>query len=158
MTVAETTAVRAETSILEAEFEVDDMRGEDLGFLRECLVGAGALDVSFTPVMMKKDRPGHRVGVLFEAARESAVEEAIFRRSSTFGFRLRRADRRVLDREIVEVLTEHGPCRVKVGRHRGEIVQVRPEYEDVAKLARATGKQLHEIEAAAVAAFSRDKR
>jgi uncharacterized protein (TIGR00299 family) protein len=139
--------------LLEAEFEVDDMRGEDLGFLRESLAAAGAIDVSFTPVMMKKDRPGHRVTVLFPAARDEAVESAIFRKSSTFGYRIRRVTRRVLEREIVEVATAHGRCRVKIGRHRGEVVQVRPEYEDVAALARTSGRPLNEIEAAAIAAF-----
>jgi pyridinium-3,5-bisthiocarboxylic acid mononucleotide nickel chelatase len=139
--------------LLEAEFDVDDMRGEDLGFLREALAAAGALDVSFTPLMMKKDRPGHRVTVLFPPERDEAIESVIFRRSSTFGYRIRRAMRRVLDREIIEVATAHGRCRVKIGRHRGEVVQVRPEYEDVAALARATGKPLHEVEAAAIAAY-----
>jgi uncharacterized protein (TIGR00299 family) protein len=128
-----------EASVLEAEFEVDDMRGEDLGFLRETLASAGAVDLSFTPVMMKKERPGHRITVLFPVAREQAVEDAIFRSSSTFGFRLRRVERRVLAREVVEVATPFGRCRVKIGRHRGEIVQVRPEYEDVAAIAAWTG-------------------
>jgi uncharacterized protein (DUF111 family) len=140
--------------VLEAEFEVDDMRGEDLGFLRESLVAAGALDVSFAPVMMKKDRPGHRVTVLFPGELDERIEAVIFRRSSTFGYRIRRSMRRVLEREIVEVATPHGRCRVKVGRHRGEVVQVRPEYEDVAALARASGRPLHEIEAAAIAAWA----
>jgi uncharacterized protein (TIGR00299 family) protein len=142
-------------SILQAEFEVDDMRGEDLAFLRESLAAAGALDVSMAPVQMKKDRPGHRVTVLLAAEREEAVERAIFRNSSTFGFRIAPIERRVLEREIATVSTPFGPCRVKIGRHRGEVVQIRPEYEDVAALARATGRPLHEIEAAAITAVRR---
>jgi uncharacterized protein (TIGR00299 family) protein len=139
--------------ILEAEFDVDDMRGEDLGFLRENLGSAGALDVSIAPTQMKKDRPGHRVTVLFQPEREEAVERVIFRHSSTFGFRIRRVERRVLERHVVLVATAVGDCRVKIGRHRGEVVQVRPEYDDVAALARKTGRPLHEIEALAIAAY-----
>jgi uncharacterized protein (TIGR00299 family) protein len=153
MTLADAASGPASASICEAEFEVDDMRGEDLGFLREALAAAGAVDVSIAPVQMKKDRPGHRVLVLFPEAREEAVEAAIFRKSTTFGFRIRRAERRVLDREIVSVTTAFGPCRLKLGRWRGELVQARPEYEDVAALARSSGRPLAEIEAAALAAW-----
>jgi len=143
----------APATIREAEFEVDDMRGEEVGFLREALTAAGALDVSIVAVQMKKDRPGQRVLVLFRAEREVAIEAAIFRGSTTFGFRIRSTERRVLDREIATVTTAFGPCRVKLGRHRGELVQVRPEYEDVAALARSSGRSLQEVEAAAVAAW-----
>jgi uncharacterized protein (TIGR00299 family) protein len=153
MTIAQARAGVTRASILEAEFDVDDMRGEDLGFLREGLQAAGAVDVAFAPIMMKKDRPGHRVTVLFEGAREQAIEDVIFRQSSTYGFRLRTVERRILDREIVEVGTPHGRCRVKIGRHKGEVVQVRPEYEDVAALSRASGRPLPEIEAAVIAAY-----
>jgi uncharacterized protein (DUF111 family) len=90
---------------------------------------------------------------LFDPARQEAIESTIFRKSSTFGFRIRTVWRRVLDREIISVETPFGACRVKLGRHRGQLVQIRPEYEDVAALARANGRALPEIEASAVAAY-----
>jgi pyridinium-3,5-bisthiocarboxylic acid mononucleotide nickel chelatase len=158
MTVASAVSVAGggagtRSSVLEADFDVDDMKGEELGFLRESLAAAGALDVSFAAVQMKKDRPGHHVTVLFTADAEDAIERVIFRRSSTFGYRIRTIERRTLDRESIVIQTAVGACRVKIGRHRGEVVQVRPEYEDVAALARATGFPMHEIEAAVIAAY-----
>ncbi|HYC76019.1 MAG TPA: LarC family nickel insertion protein [Planctomycetota bacterium] len=133
--------------VLEAEFEVDDMRPEHLAFLRERLEAAGALDVSVASVQMKKGRTGHRVLVLAPPDRADAIEETIFRDSTTFGFRKRLTERRTLDREIESVETPFGPCRLKVGRRNGEIVRVRPEYEDVAELARRSGRSVETMEA-----------
>lgn len=133
--------------VVEVEFEVDDMRPQQLAFLRERLELAGALDVSIVPVQMKKGRSGHRVLVLAAPERSDAVEEAVFRDSTTFGFRRRTTERRTLDRAFETVETPFGPCRVKIGRRRGEIVRVRPEYEDVAELARRAGRPVETMEA-----------
>ncbi len=122
------------------------MRAEALGFLREQLDHAGALDVSITAVQMKKNRPGHRLTILYPSEQAAAIHEAIFRHSTTFGFRDRAVLRRVLDREIVTVNTVDGPCRVKLGAWNGRLVRVRPEYEDVAALARATGRSIDAVE------------
>ncbi len=145
-------AAGAPTTVRVAEFEVDDMRSEALGFLRERLEAEGALDVSMHAVQMKKNRPGHRVTVLHAPDRADAIRDVIFHHSTTFGFRHRESDRTVLDREIVSIECDLGTCRVKVGRWDGRVIRVRPEYEDVASIARRTGLSAEAVEVRVLAA------
>jgi uncharacterized protein (TIGR00299 family) protein len=137
----------APASVVELEFEVDDERPQHLAFLRERLETAGVLDVSIAPVQMKKGRSGHRLLVLASPERAAEAEETILRHSTTFGFRRRLTERVVLERLFETVETPFGPCRVKIGKLRGEVVRVRPEYEDVAEIARRSGRSVETAEA-----------
>ena len=132
--------------VVEFEFEVDDERPQHLSYLRDRLELAGALDVSIVSVQMKKGRTGHRVLVLSAPERAAETEDLILRHSTTFGVRRRTTERTVLERSFETVETPYGPCRVKIGKLKGEVVRVRPEYEDVAEIARRSGRPIETAE------------
>jgi uncharacterized protein (DUF111 family) len=102
---------------------------------------------------MKKGRPAHLFGALADGSARAAVEAEIFKQTSTLGLRTTRVERRILDRELVEVETPYGRLRVKVGRLAGAIVNVAPEFEDCRRAAERTGAALKEVMAAALSAF-----
>jgi uncharacterized protein (TIGR00299 family) protein len=118
---------------------VDDMTPEMMGLAFEKCFEAGALDVWVTPIVMKKSRPGHILGLIVRTAELDAVEDAIFETTTTFGLRRVPIARSELDREIIEVDTAAGTVRVKVGMRGGEIVVASPEYESVKKVSMESG-------------------
>jgi hypothetical protein len=119
------------------ECEIDDMNPQLFGLVMDRLQQAGAVDVFFTPVHMKKNRPGILVTVLAPPDRREAVSAVIFRETTTIGLRWHMAERERLHREIVEVQTVHGPARVKLARRAGALINAAPEFEDCARLAAA---------------------
>jgi pyridinium-3,5-bisthiocarboxylic acid mononucleotide nickel chelatase len=127
----EETAKREQISVLECQ--LDDFTGEALGYLMEKLLDEGALDVYFTPVTMKKSRPGTLITVLAKPEQVFSLEELLLRETSTFGVRKSEWSRRILSREFKEVETAYGKITVKVGKLEGNIIKVFPEYEDVKK-------------------------
>jgi uncharacterized protein (DUF111 family) len=102
---------------------------------------------------MKKGRPGHLLQVLVPANRREALEGLIFRETTTIGLRHYTATRSVLEREVVEVETIHGKVGVKVSKLDGKVMNVAPEYEDCARIAREKNVPLKDVQAAAVAAY-----
>ena len=126
--------------LLMLESDMDDMTPEQAGYAMKMLRSAGALDVTFSPVQMKKNRPGFRVSVLCDAAQKDSLLKILFVETSTFGIRENVVSRHELDRETVEVETEYGMVRVKHGIWQGDTVKKVPEYEDCVK--RATENQV----------------
>jgi uncharacterized protein (DUF111 family) len=104
---------------------------------------------------MKKGRPGHLFGVLCSESNRAAIEAVIFRETSTLGLRATRVSRTVLDRELVEVTTEYGQVRVKLGRAQGRLLNAQPEFEDCRQAAERHGVPVKEVQAAALSAFRR---
>jgi len=137
------------------EANLDDATGETLGAATEALFEAGALDVWLTPATMKKGRPGVVLACLAPENRRGAVENAVFRETTTFGLRRTRVDRTKLQREHVAVETPFGSVRVKVGRREGRVVTALPEYEDCLRLAGQQGVAFREVYEAARAAYAR---
>lgn len=119
---------REEIDILECQ--LDDMTGENLGYLMEKLLAKGSLDVYFTPVTMKKSRPGNLITVLAKPEHSRMLEEILLRETSTFGIRRSSWSRKILDREFQVVKTEFGDIRVKIGKLDGNVIKISPEYED----------------------------
>src|SRR5436190_15203932 len=107
-------------SVIEAE--IDDMTPQLFGAVMDSLLAAGALDVFYTPVQMKKNRPGTLLTVIAAPERRASLTALIFRETTTIGVRYRESEREVLDRETVVVATAVGPIRVKVARQRGEVL------------------------------------
>lgn len=126
------------------ETSIDDCTGEQLAYCREQLMQAGALDVSFFPLFMKKGRPAYGLTVLCREAEEEALTKVIFRETTAVGLRRSTRERRVMARSFGEVVTEYGPVQVKICEY-GEIRKAYVEYESAAALARRTGKPLDEI-------------
>ena len=141
-------------TIIVIEANIDDMTPQNLGFVTERLLEAGALDVCAIPALMKKGRPGHLLQVLTPPNRRAAIESLIFRETTTIGLRHYAAARSVLEREIVEVETVHGKVRVKVSKLDGKITNVAPEFEDCARLAREKNVPLKEVQNLALQAYS----
>ncbi len=133
----------AEVSVIETN--VDDMNPELYGPLMDTLFGLGVLDVAFIPVYMKKNRPGTIVQVLCKPEDVDRVAETLFYETTTIGVRYHTIARRVLPRRIVPVRTPLGPVNVKeVTRPDGTVAHY-PEFEDVRRLARESGKTIREV-------------
>lgn len=127
------------------ETTIDDMNPQLYGHLSEALFAAGAAEVFLTPVQMKKGRPGVLVTALADPARAATVIERLFAETTTLGVRVRREGRVELRRTVSEVETALGRVRVKTAvLPSGEERRV-PEYEDVRRLAKASGRPLVEV-------------
>jgi uncharacterized protein (DUF111 family) len=125
--------------------DLDDLSPEYLDPLREALVAAGALDVQVWATQMKKGRTGFRIEAIANPADADAVSSALFRHSTTAGIRRQVVERLTLARRQVEVTSADGtPVRVKI-LEGPDGPRVKPEYEDVAALARRTGQPVHEV-------------
>lgn len=132
--------------IYKLEANVDDCSGEALGYAMERLFEAGALDVHYMPVFMKKSRPAWQLNVLCREEMIPVLERIIFRETTTIGIRRQRMERTVLRRRSLEVLTELGNALVKeCVLPEGDGVRYYPEYESVAKLSRASGRPFGEV-------------
>ena len=134
---------------------IDDMPGEAFGYLLERLMGAGALDVAFLPMTMKKSRPGVMVQVVSRVEDEERMGRLLLAESSTLGVRLARMRRMVQEREFVQVQTPYGPIDMKVARDTGRAC---PEYEQAAALAREAGAPYPAVYEAAMQAYRERKK
>jgi uncharacterized protein (TIGR00299 family) protein len=134
------------------ETNLDDLNAEILGSFMEKALAAGALDVFYTAIQMKKSRPGVLLTVLCAEANADRFSEMLVRETSTFGVRRYAAERRKLRREFVMVQTPHGTVTVKVGRLDGKVLQAAPEFESCRKLAEQAKVPLKEIYEAALRA------
>lgn len=121
--------------ILKLETNIDDCSGEVLGYLMEKLLQAGARDVHYQPVFMKKNRPAWQLTVLCSPQQKATLEDIIFRETTTIGIRYVTMERTVLQREMHIVDTVYGKVEVKVCRDKNS-TYFYPEYESVAKAAR----------------------
>ncbi|GMR04155.1 MAG: nickel pincer cofactor biosynthesis protein LarC [Thermodesulfobacteriota bacterium] len=135
------------------EANVDDMNPQIAGFLMEKCLGAGALETYFTPVQMKKSRPGVLITVLVPEEKKEDLLNIIFNESTTIGVRAHPVERRCLERKTAKVKTPYGAVHVKVSFHEGRVVNVQPEYEDCRALAEKKKVPLKEVIAAARSAF-----
>jgi pyridinium-3,5-bisthiocarboxylic acid mononucleotide nickel chelatase len=144
-----------DTGVFVLETNLDDCSPQLLGTLLESLLKAGALDAWVVPATMKKGRPGHLLGALFEGELRQALTELVLRESTTLGVRTFRVERTMLERHHVTVETPHGSVRVKVGMLGKETLNAAPEYEDVRALAEAKGVPVKQVWAEALAAWSR---
>lgn len=122
-------------SVAVLETEVDDCTGEVLGHFLSLAMEAGALDMFYTPVVMKKNRPGVLLTLLCAEDEVDRFTELILLETSAFGVRRRLAERRKLRREIRKVKTPYGVVEVKVGLLGGKVVQVSPEFESCRRVA-----------------------
>jgi pyridinium-3,5-bisthiocarboxylic acid mononucleotide nickel chelatase len=136
------------------ECEVDDLAGEGFGYLMERLLAAGALDVYFTPLVMKKSRPGTLVTMLCRRPQLEELAGILLLESGSLGCRYHLAARFEAERDSVDVETAFGKVRIKRGRLGGRMVAAAPEYEDCRRLALAAGVPWREVHRAALAAIN----
>ena len=131
--------------ILELSCNLDDCTGEAIGFAMERLLDAGALDVYWTSVGMKKNRPGILLTCMCRPLDREKMVELLFRHTTTLGVRESAFRRYTLSRESKTIQTPDGDIRVKVSTGYG-VTREKPEFEDLAKIARKTGKSLSELQ------------
>jgi len=121
--------------IVEIETNIDDMNPEIYSYLMDQLFDLGAVDVYFTPIQMKKNRPGVKLAVLSPPEKENVIIKKILTETTTLGVRLARKKRVTLDREVAEIETELGKAKIKLAKLDGEIIDLSPEYESCSRLA-----------------------
>ena len=133
------------------EANLDDMQPQLFDSLMEHLLEADALDVTMTPAQMKKNRPGIRLQVLSSPASVDRLLKIIFTESTTIGVRTYDVQKRMLQREVIEVQTRFGKVRVKLSRLGKQVVNLAPEYEDCRRLAGLLDVSVKEVYNAALA-------
>lgn len=127
-------------SVCVMETNVDDCSGEQLGYAREVLLKAGALDVCCMPLYMKKGRPAYLFQIICKPADEEALKTILFRETTSIGFRRYEEERQKLDREMISVtLLDGNTIRIKKCMHH-DVIYYYPEYEDVRKTCEMRGE------------------
>lgn len=116
------------------------------------LLSAGAVDAWLTPILMKKGRPAHTVHVMCATSKADGLRRALFEETSTIGVRTMRVGKHALEREFVQVDVGGQTVRVKLARLDGEVVNIAPEFDDVARAAAALGRPVKAVLAAASSA------
>jgi uncharacterized protein (TIGR00299 family) protein len=151
--VGESTEEPTTEQIVVLECEIDDMNPQIFGVLMDRLYQAGALEVYYSAVQMKKNRPGTLITVLAAPHRREALAGIVFRESTTIGVRYHEVHRERLDREVVSVETPFGPIRCKIARRAGDLVNASPEFDDCVRVATERGVPVKDVHAAAVHAW-----
>lgn len=145
LVMGEKSATLHQEEIHVLETHIDDMNPEICGFLMERLLASGALDVAFSPVQMKKNRPGIKLTVLTPRARLEELARLVLTESTAIGVRHYPVERITLMRAVEERDTSLGPVRVKVVRDDGAVLRVTPEFEECRRLAATRGLPLLEV-------------
>ncbi len=123
------------TGLTLLETNIDDMPGELFGHVQELLFKMGARDVWFTPIQMKKNRPGVLLSALVPDTIADNAAHLLFAETSTFGIRRRPVERYEAERELMEFESSVGRVTLKLKKKDGEVIQVAPEYEDCRRIA-----------------------
>jgi len=148
----------ATDTVTRLETNLDDASPEILGATMDKLLAASALDVWFTPIHMKKNRPGVMLSVLCEAAHVEPLADIIFRETTAFGLRTEQVVRLKLERRFETVATAFGDVTVKLGLKEGRVIQVAPEFESCRTASEKSGQPLRVIYEAATSAFHQTHR
>jgi pyridinium-3,5-bisthiocarboxylic acid mononucleotide nickel chelatase len=141
------------TSVVVIECEIDDMNPQIFGALMDRLLAEGALDVFYTSVQMKKNRPGTLLTIVAPPDCRERLTSLVFTETTSIGVRYREMMRECLQRDTVSVDTPLGPIRVKVARRNGKVLNSAPEFDDCARIARERGVPLKDVQAAAIKAY-----
>jgi hypothetical protein len=145
----------SEERVVKIECEIDDMNPQLFGPLMDSLLAHGALDVFYTPVQMKKSRPGTLVTVVAPPAARTTLTDILFRESTTIGIRYEEMSRTCLDRSTETVQTPFGEVRFKIARRDGQELNASPEFDDCARLAAQHGVSIKTVQTAAISSRNR---
>jgi hypothetical protein len=146
------------TGVVSIECEIDDMNPQIFGALMDRLYAAGALEVFYASVQMKKNRPGTLMTIVAKPELRPALIELVFRETTTIGVRYQEVARECLDREMVTVATSFGPVRFKVARRGQTLMNAQPEFDDLTKLAAEHHVPVKEVQSVALAAWLEHSR
>ena len=150
--IGERTGAVEATSVCLIEANIDDSTPQVLGYAMERLLAAGALDVTLTPIYMKKNRPATMLSVLTAPELTEPLMAVLFAETTTLGVRILQAERRVQARQMAEVETSFGKVRIKYNQQQGSFA---PEYEDCRAAAASKGVPLRTVIGEANQLFAR---
>jgi uncharacterized protein (TIGR00299 family) protein len=154
--VGETESSRAiDERLWMIETNLDDASPQIIGHVMDRVLDSGALDCFFTPVQMKKNRPGVLLSVLCAQDKKEAVMKLLFTETTTLGVRSYEVSRRALQRSVVRVETQYGPIDVKVAHLDGRVVNEMPEFEQCRDAAAKANVPLKSVEEAARLAMAK---
>ena len=139
------TQTASDNSVLKIESNIDDCSGEVLGYVMDKLLAAGALDVFYTPVYMKKNRPAWQLSVLCRPQQAAAMEQIIFTETTTIGLRKCLMERTCLERSPQQAQLSIGALEVKTCLLPDGSSKSYPEYESAVRLARANNLSLQQV-------------
>jgi uncharacterized protein (TIGR00299 family) protein len=151
--MGESPADHATEPIVVVECEIDDMNPQLFGPLMDRLFDAGALDVFYAPVQMKKNRPGTLVTVIAAPSVRDAVAGVLFADTTTIGVRYHEVRRERLEREVREIESPVGAIRFKIAIRDGRILNASPEFEDCARIAAERRMAIKDVQAIATKAW-----
>ena len=151
--VGEADATQSTMAVTVLACEIDDMSPQLFGALMDRLYTAGALDVFYQPVQMKKNRPGTLMTVVCRPQDRVTLSDLVFRETTTIGIRVQEMRRDCLDRAHVPVTTPWGEVRIKVARRDGRVLNAQPEFDDVARAAAAHDVPVKTVHAHALKAW-----
>jgi uncharacterized protein (TIGR00299 family) protein len=151
--IGESDRATAGQAVVVLEAEIDDMNPQIFGIVMERLLAEGALDVFYTPIQMKKGRPGTLVTVIAAPEARERLTSLIFRETTTIGVRYREMARECLDRETIVVDTALGPIRFKIARRNGDVLNAAPEFDDCVRLAVQHNLPAKQVQALATQAY-----
>lgn len=146
-----TPATAAEQGALDTDWvsllscNIDNMTGEVLGHLLERLLAAGALDVSYQALQMKKNRPAVLLTLICQVEDTERFAQLVLAETSTLGVRIQQMQRRKAQRSQDHIVTPFGPLLIKVKRLGARVISAAPEYEECRRLAHAHGVPLTEV-------------
>jgi len=127
------------------ETNIDDMNPQFYDYVMEKLYAMEVLEVFITPILMKKNRPGHLLTIISPSEKLSSVIKFLLRETTTLGLRWHEEERAKTDREILTQGTPYGKIRFKLAKWEGKVVNLSPEYEDCKRLALEKGVPLKEV-------------
>ena len=142
--------------MIKMEVNLDDVSGEWLGYVMDLLFDAGANDVFYTPIYMKKNRPGVLLQLLSSRHKLDKMKEILFKETTTLGVRYYPLTVHRLERKFKMIETEWGPVTVKEGYHAGDLVQRAPEYEECKEIAKQHNVPLKQVYEKVWKTFDRD--
>lgn len=130
--------------IVKMETNIDDCSGEALGYVMQRLMDAGARDVHYSPVFMKKNRPGYQLNVICKADKMDELQKIIFEETTSIGIRIQYMDRKILERKIEKRNTSMGEVYIKIcNLPSGK--RIYPENDSIVKICKETGKNWQEV-------------
>jgi hypothetical protein len=130
--------------IYKLETNIDDCSGEMLGYVMERLLKAGARDVNYMPVYMKKNRPAYQLNVICAEEDMQLMEQIIFKETTTIGIRRMKMERTILPRMIENFQSSYGNVQIKKCKIK-DVIRIYPEYESIKQLAESCGISYHDL-------------
>jgi uncharacterized protein (TIGR00299 family) protein len=138
-------SISGKEEVVVIETNIDDMNPQFYDYVMERLLAMEVLEVFITPILMKKNRPGHLLTIICSSEKLPSVTKFLLRETTTLGLRWHQEERAKTDREILTQETKYGKIRFKLAKWEGKVVNLSPEYEDCKRLALEKRVPLKEV-------------